>query len=44
MAVNLRDRIAATLDPNADIRRSAELDLKYVRLPNLAPLPVERRC
>jgi hypothetical protein len=25
----LRDRIAATLDPNADIRRQAELDLKY---------------
>ena len=25
----LRDRIAATLDPNADVRRQAELDLKY---------------
>ena len=25
----LRDRIAATLNPNADIRRQAELDLKY---------------
>jgi hypothetical protein len=30
MAVNLRERIAATLDANADIRRQAELDLKYV--------------
>ncbi len=27
----LRDRIHATLNPNADIRRQAELDLKYVR-------------
>lgn len=27
----LRDRIQSTLDPNADIRRQAELDLKYVR-------------
>jgi len=25
----LRDRIAATLDPNADVRRQAELELKY---------------
>lgn len=25
----LRNRIAATLDPNADVRRQAELDLKY---------------
>lgn len=31
MAVDLRERIAATLDVNADIRRQAELDLKYVR-------------
>ena len=28
----LRDRIQSTLDPNADIRRQAELDLKYVCL------------
>ena len=28
----LRNRIHATLDPNTDIRRQAELDLKYVRL------------
>ena len=28
----LRNRIQATLDPNTDIRRQAELDLKYVRL------------
>lgn len=26
----LRDRIQSTLDPNADNRRQAELDLKYV--------------
>lgn len=26
----LRNRIEATLDSNADIRRQAELDLKYV--------------
>lgn len=26
----LRDRIQSTLDANADIRRQAELDLKYV--------------
>ena len=35
----LRDRIQSTLDANADIRRQAELDLKYVRiicLPTLA--------
>jgi hypothetical protein len=31
MAVNLRDRIGATLDINADTRRQAELDLKHVR-------------
>jgi len=31
MDVNaLRDRIRATLETNADIRRQAELDLKYV--------------
>lgn len=27
----LRDRVQSTLDANADIRRQAELDLKYVR-------------
>ena len=27
----LRERISATLDANADVRRQAELDLKYVR-------------
>ena len=33
----LRDRIQSTLDPNADRRRQAELDLKYVsRCPRLA--------
>jgi hypothetical protein len=32
MAV-LRDRIQATLDPNAAIRQQAELDLKHVRVP-----------
>lgn len=26
----LRNRIQSTLDPNADIRRQAELDLRYV--------------
>lgn len=31
-AAALRDRIRSTLDTNADIRRQAELDLKYVRL------------
>lgn len=32
MDVNaLRDRIQSTLDANADNRRQAELDLKYVR-------------
>jgi hypothetical protein len=31
MAV-LRDRIQATLDPNAAIRQQAELDLKHVRV------------
>jgi hypothetical protein len=30
---SLRDRIAATLDPNADHRRQAELELKFVRRP-----------
>jgi len=29
----LRDRIVATLDPDADLRRRAELDLKQARLP-----------
>jgi hypothetical protein len=29
----LRDRIQATLDPNAAIRQQAELDLKHVRVP-----------
>jgi hypothetical protein len=29
----LRDRIQATLDPNAAIRQQAELDLKHVRGP-----------
>lgn len=28
----LRDRIRATLDTNSDVRRQAELDLKYVKL------------
>lgn len=28
----LRIRIQSTIDPNADIRRQAELDLKYVCL------------
>lgn len=28
----LRDRIQATLDPNAAIRQQAELDLKHVRV------------
>ena len=28
----LRDRIRTTLDPNADARRQAELDLRYVSL------------
>ena len=35
----LRDRIQATLDPNADIRRQAEIDLKYVRA-GLAAFPI----
>lgn len=30
---SLRDRIAATLDANADVRRQAELELKFVRPP-----------
>jgi hypothetical protein len=30
-AAALRERIAATLDANADVRRQAELSLKYVR-------------
>ncbi len=29
----LRSRILSTLDPNSDIRRRAELDLKYVGAP-----------
>jgi hypothetical protein len=35
----LRDRIQATLDPNAAIRQQAELDLKYVRAmpPSIPP-------
>jgi hypothetical protein len=32
-AAGLRDRIQATLDPNAAIRQQAELDLKHVRVP-----------
>jgi hypothetical protein len=36
----LRDRIQATLDPNAAIRQQAELDLKHVRVPlGHAPSP-----
>lgn len=35
----LRDRIQRTLDPNADTRRQAELDLKYVRV-----LAIQERC
>lgn len=31
-AAGLRDRIQATLDPNAAIRQQAELDLKHVRV------------
>lgn len=34
----LRNRIQSTVDPNADTRRQAELDLKYVR----GPLPLCR--
>lgn len=30
----LRGRIASTLDPDADARRRAELDLKSVSIPN----------
>ena len=30
----LRNRIQSTLDPNADIRRQAELDLRYVSFKN----------
>jgi len=33
-AAGLRDRIQATLDPNAAIRQQAELDLKHVRVPH----------
>jgi hypothetical protein len=34
----LRDRIQATLDPNAAVRQQAELDLKHVRVPTgIAP-------
>lgn len=29
-AAALRNRIHATLDSNADVRRQAEIDLKYV--------------
>jgi hypothetical protein len=31
---SLKDRIAATLDANADTRRQAEIDLRYVRCVN----------
>jgi len=31
-AAGLRERIRATLDPNADHRRQAEIDLKTVRI------------
>lgn len=34
----LRSRIAATLESNADARRQAEIDLKYVRPRRQAPL------
>jgi hypothetical protein len=38
--VNLRERIATTLDVNADTRRQAELDLKHVSSPYVyADLP-----
>lgn len=33
----LRDRIQATLDSNADTRRQAEIDLKYVRFATSPP-------
>ena len=32
-AAALRERIRWTFDPNADLRRQAELDLKHVRVP-----------
>jgi hypothetical protein len=39
-AAGLRDRIQATLDPNAAIRQQAELDLKHVRVPIPMPMPM----
>lgn len=36
----LRDRIRTTLDPNADARRQAELDLRFVSLLNLSRYPL----
>ena len=39
-AAGLRDRIQATLDPNAAIRQQAELDLKHVRVPIPMPTPM----
>ena len=36
-AAGLRDRIQATLDPNAAIRQQAELDLKHVRVAQTGP-------
>jgi hypothetical protein len=39
-AAGLRDRIQATLDPNAAIRQQAELDLKHVRVPMPMPMPM----
>ena len=35
----LRNRIQSTIDPNADARRQAELDLKYV----IAEVPADPR-
>jgi len=33
----VRDRIQATLSADANVRRQAELDLKFVRLPPARP-------
>jgi hypothetical protein len=41
MAAHLRDRIASTLDTNADVRRQAELDLKYVISPSCLIIRVQ---
>ena len=43
-AAALRDRIKATLDPNANNRKQAELELRHVRIAWSGPLFAWLQC